>query len=135
MENTIRLKNIWWAAPVAGLAAALANAVLFFIFEAMGAIPPDIIVPNAGQPITVVPVMMASFMPAIFAGILLALLAAFTAKPVKIFLVITTVVLILSFYTPFTIPEAIMPMILALNLMHIVAAVVIAWLLIRLSRR
>lgn len=135
MENTIRLKSLWWATPVAGLAAAAANAVLFFIFEALGAIPADIIVPNAGQPITVVPVMMASFMPAIVAGILLALLAAFTAKPVKIFLIITTVVLILSFYTPFSIPEVIMPMILALNLMHIVAAVVIAWLLIRLSRR
>lgn len=134
MEKTIHLKKIWWAAPVAGLAAAVANAIVFFIFEALGAIPPDIIVPNADQPITVIPVMMASFMPAIIAGILLALLAAFTSKPVKIFLIITVVALVLSFYTPFTIPEVIMPMILALNLMHVVAAVVIAWLLIRLTR-
>lgn len=135
MTKEIKIKRIWWAALLAGLASAVANAVLYFIFEALDAIPPDIIVPDAGQPITVIPVMFASFIPAIPAGILLALLAAFASKPVKIFLAIAAVVTVLSFYTPFTIPEVIMPMVLALNLMHIVAAVVIAWLLVKLSRQ
>lgn len=135
MTKEIKIKRVWWAALLAGLASAAANAVLYFVFEALGAIPPDIIVPDAGQPITVIPVMFASFIPAIPAGIILALLAAFASKPVKIFLVITVVFTVLSFYTPFTIPEVVMPMILALNLMHIVAAVLIAWLLVKLSRQ
>lgn len=120
---------------LAGVAAAAANALVFLIAQAAGAIPPDIIVPEANEPITVVPVMMVSFMPAIVAGIVLAILAALTPHPVKIFLIIATIMLILSFYTPFTIPGAIMPMIVVLNLMHIIAAVVISWVLIRFSRK
>jgi hypothetical protein len=120
---------------LAGVAAAAANALVFLIAQAAGAIPSDIIVPEANEPITVVPVMMVSFMPAIVAGIVLAILAALTPQPVKIFLIIATIMLILSFYTPFTIPGAIMPMIVVLNLMHIIAAVVISWVLIRFSRK
>jgi hypothetical protein len=135
MEKAVILGRIWWAALLAGVAAAAANALVFLIAQAAGAIPPDIIVPEANEPITVVPVMMVSFMPAIVAGIVLAILAALTPQPVKIFLIIATIMLILSFYTPFTIPGAIMPMIVVLNLMHIIAAVVISWVLIRFSRK
>lgn len=135
MEKAVILGRIWWAALLAGVAAAAANALVFLIAQAAGAIPPDIIVPEANEPITVVPVMMVSFMPAIVAGIVLAILAALTPHPVKIFLIIATIMLILSFYTPFTIPGAIMPMIVVLNLMHIIAAVVISWVLIRFSRK
>ncbi len=129
------LKKILWAAPVAGIAAAIANVVVFYVAQALGAVPNDIAVSNANQPITVGPVILASFVPAIAAGVLLAILAVLTVKAVKVFIMLSTMFLVLSFYMPLTIPEAFGGMILALNLMHLVAAVVIVGLLIRLTRK
>lgn len=135
MTRPIHLKKIVWAAPVAGVAAAIANALVYFIAHAMGAIPDEGVIPTADQPITVVPVLIASFFPAIFAGALLAILALVTEKAIKVFIFISTLLLVLSFYMPFTIPEAFGSMILVLNLMHVVAAVVIVGLLIKLTRK
>ncbi|MFP4090007.1 MAG: DUF6069 family protein [Cyclobacteriaceae bacterium] len=133
MQEQISIKRLLWASPLAGVAAALVNAIVFYIASAAGAIPPDIIVPNANEAITVVPVMMASFMAAIAAGIILAILAVLTRRPAKYFIAIAVIMLVLSFYTPLTIPEAIIPMILVLNMMHVVAAAVIVWILLRLG--
>lgn len=135
MTRPIHLKKILWAAPVAGVAAAIANALIYFIAHAMGAIPDEGVIPTADQPITVVPVLIASFFPAIIAGALLAILALVTEKAIKVFIFISTLLLVLSFYMPFTIPEAFGSMILVLNLMHVVAAVVIVGLLIKLTRK
>lgn len=135
MTRPIHLKKIVWAAPVAGVAAAIANALVYFIAHAMGAIPDEGVIPTADQPITVVPVLIASFFPAIIAGALLAILALITEKAIKVFIFISTLLLVLSFYMPFTIPEAFGSMILVLNLMHVVAAVVIVGLLIKLTRK
>jgi hypothetical protein len=79
--------------------------------------------------------MVASFIPAIPAGIILAILTALTSRPVRYFIVISVILLVLSFYTPFTIPDVIMPMIVALNLMHVTAAAAIVAVLIKLGRQ
>lgn len=135
MTRPIHIKKLIWAAPVAGIAAAIANALVYYVAHAIGAVPDNGIIPNADQPITVVPVLIASFFPAIVAGILLAVLSLITEKAIKVFIFISTFLLVLSFYMPFTIPEAFGSMILVLNLMHIVAAVVIVGLLIKLTRK
>lgn len=135
MTRPIYIKKLLWAAPIAGIAAAIANALVYYIAYAMGAIPDDVIIPNADQPITVVPILTASFFPAIIAGVLLAVLALITEKAIKVFIFMSTFLLVLSFYMPFTIPEAFGSMILILNLMHIVAAAVIVGLLIKFTRR
>jgi hypothetical protein len=135
MQSKIKLKRLLWASPLAGIAAALVNALVYLLAREAGAIPPDIIVPNAQEPITIVPVMVASFIPAIPAGIILAILTALTSRPVRYFIVISVILLVLSFYTPFTIPDVIMPMIVALNLMHVTAAAAIVAVLIKLGRQ
>jgi len=125
----IALGRLWWASLLAGIAAIVANVVVYFIASAAGAIPQSVLIPGMNQPITVVLVILNSFVPAILAAVLLALLNRFTRRPVRIFRIIAAVLLVLSFANPLTLPGAPLAMILALDLMHIVAAAIIVGVL------
>ena len=125
----IELGRLWWASLLAGLGAVVANALVYFIVSAAGAIPNTVLVPGMNQPITVVLVIMNSFVPALLAGVFLALLNRFTRRPVRSFRIIAAVLLLISFINPFMIPGAPLTMILALDLMHIVAAAIIVGVL------
>lgn len=125
----IALGRLWWASLLAGIAAIVANVLIYFIASAAGAIPQSVLIPGMNQPITVVLVILNSFVPAILAAVLLALLNRFTRRPVRIFRIIAAVLLVLSFANPLTLPGAPLAMILALDLMHIVAAAIIVGVL------
>jgi hypothetical protein len=125
----ITLRRLWWASLLAGVAAAAVNLVVYFIASAAGAIPQTVLIPGMNQPVTFVPVILNSFVPAILAGVLLALLNRFTRRPVRIFRIVAAVLLVLSFANPLTIPGAPLSMILALDFIHIVAAAVIVGVL------
>src|SRR5262245_12411912 len=128
----IDLGRLWWASLLAGLGATAANVVVYFIAAAAGAIPPTVLVPtmnNPPAPLTVLPVMFNSFVPALVAGVLLALLNRFVRRPVQVFRIVAAVVLLVSFANPLTIPAVPLAMIIALDLMHIVAAAIIVGVL------
>ena len=125
----IALGRLWWASLLAGIGAIVANVLIYFIASAAGAIPQSVLIPGMNQPITVVLVILNSFVPAILAAVLLALLNRFTRRPVRIFRIIAAVLLVLSFANPLTLPGAPLAMILALDLMHIVAAAIIVGVL------
>lgn len=128
--NVLRPANLFWAAPAAGAVAALLNAGVYYAAQAAGAIPSTVFVrPN--EPVTLVPVLISSFLPALVAGLVLFLLIKFTNRPVRIFYTVAVVLTLLSLASPFSIPGAPVSMALALNLMHVVAAVVITVLLVR----
>jgi Family of unknown function (DUF6069) len=115
--------SILKAAPLAGLIAAAVNAVLYFIGDATGLMDKTvgIATPEGVQPITLMPVIMASIVPSIVAGILLALLNRFTANPLRIFGILAAVFLLLSLTGPFTsIPGIPTGMALLLCGMHVV---------------
>jgi hypothetical protein len=133
----VALGRLWWASLLAGLAATVANVVVYLIASAAGAIPQTVLIPTPGgpMPITVVPVILNSFVPAIVAGAFLALLNRFTRRPIRIFRIVSVVLLLLSFANPFTIPGAPIVMIVALNLMHVVAAAIIVGVLTTLPVR
>jgi hypothetical protein len=125
----IDLRRLWWASLLAGLGSVVANVLVYFIVSAAGAIPSTVLIPGMNLPVTVIPVILNSFVPAILAAVLLALLNRFTRRPVRSFRIIAAVLLLISFANPFTIPGAPLTMILALNFMHIVAAAVIVGVL------
>jgi hypothetical protein len=125
----IVLGRLWWSSLLAGLGAAVANVVVYYIVSAAGAIPQTVLIPGMNLPVTVVPVILNSIVPAILAGVLLALLNRFTRRPVRIFRIVAAVLLVLSFANPLTIPGAPLSMILALDFMHIVAATIIVGVL------
>ena len=125
----IILGRLWWASLLAGVGAAAINAVIYVIASAAGAIPATVLVPGLNLPVTVVPVVLNSFVPAILAAIFLALLQRFARRPIRLFRIVAAVLLVLSFANPFTIPGAPIAMILVLDLMHIVAAATIVGVL------
>lgn len=121
-NSVVNARKLLYLAPIAGLAAAILNVILFLVGTSTGTIPADFIIPNAGQPLTIVPVIMASVVPALVAGLVLALLGRFTKKPLTVFNVISIVLLVVSFSSPFTVPGMPVGMIIILELMHVVVA-------------
>ena len=131
MENLkINASSLLKVAPVAALAAAAINAVLYFIGDATSIMDKTVgmPLPDGGvEPITLFPVLMSSFIPTILAAGVLALLNRFTANPLRIFGIITIVLLTLSMVNPFmAFPNIPMSMGIWLDLMHVVVAGV-AW--------
>src|SRR5262245_66087465 len=95
----IDLGRLWWASLLAGLGATVANAVVYFIAAAAGAIPQTVLVPtinNQPAPLTILLVMINSFVPALVAGVLLALLNRFVRRQVRVFRIIAAVVPLVS---------------------------------------
>lgn len=111
--------------------AVVVNVVLFFAASAAGWIPTSVIIPNAGGPLTVVPVAIASAAPLVLATLLFMGLVRFTRRPALIFTVIAVVLTLASVFRPFSIPGVPLSMALVLNAMHVVAAGAITWFLTR----
>ena len=103
----------------AGVAAVI-NALLFYIFHAMGLITDDIFVqPN--QPMTVVSIIMASIVPALIASLVFFLFEKYTQNGFRIFSIVTIILMLLSLAGPFTgIPNVTTKYALSLSLMHFV---------------
>ena len=131
----LKLRSLWWAIPLAAVIAAAFNAFVFTVGDAIGAFPSNVIIPNAGAPLTLPPVIFSSVVGVALGGIVFALLGRFTSRPVWIYRSVGVIVLILSFATPLTIPDAPLVMVGVLELMHVVAGVTALWLLPRLVRR
>jgi hypothetical protein len=105
-----------------GVAASVAlNAVIFFAGKAAGFFPETVIIGGNG-PLSIVPVLISSSMPLLIAAGVFWALARWTKSPKKIFTAIALTLLLVSFASPFSIPEVPAGMIVGLNLMHIVAA-------------
>ncbi len=127
-------RRLLWVAPLAGTGAAVANAQIYLVVSAFGAMPLDVVV-SGGGPVALGPVVFVSFLPALVGALLFALMGRFTRRPVRNFRVAAAVALVLSFVTPFALPGAPVAMILALLSMHVVAAVVITGVLTTLATR
>jgi hypothetical protein len=129
----VAIRRLLWAGPLAAILAAVANAVVYFVAYRLGAMPRDVAVQGSGS-ITLEPVVFASVIGAVGATIVFAIVALLARRrPIRTFSVVAAVVLVLSFYTPFTIPGAPVAMVATLLLMHVVAAVVIVGVLARLA--
>ncbi len=124
------------ATPIAALLGAIANAITYAIAMAADSLPSDVLVdtPGGRQAIGLAAVIFATAIPIILGGVVLTLLAQFTRTPRRIFIVIATVVTLLSLISPPTIPDAPGDMKATLIVMQIVAAVVGVAALLRLSR-
>ena len=125
--------RLLWAGPLAALAAAVANAVVYFVAYGLGAMPQDFVIEGSG-PITLAPVVVSSLIGAVGAVLVFVIVALLAQRPIRTFRIVAAVVLVLSFATPLTIPGAPLSMVLALEFMHVVAAVVIVGILTTLVR-
>lgn len=109
---------------VAGLSAAglatVINSILFFAFHAMGILVDTIFIqPN--QPLTVVPIIISSVVPTLIASVVFFLIEKYTQKGFKIFSIVSTILVVVSFVNPFVgIPNVTTAYAIALNVMHVV---------------
>ena len=126
---------LWKCALLAMGVSAAINAVLYLLGAALGAFPREVVVPNAGGPMTLMPVVTASVVGVLGGTAVFALLRRFVVRPVRVFVLVAVVVLFLSFVTPFTIPGAPPAMIAVLEAMHVVVAAVTVWALAKAAPR
>lgn len=118
----VAYRRLLWVTPAAAAIAALLNSIVYFAADSLGAFPADVLIPNRNMPMTLLPIVMFSIFPTIGAAIAFALLGRFTKKPVRNFLILSTVVFVAFIITPFTIPDAPVLMNIALQITHIVVA-------------
>ena len=132
-DEHVAFKRLLWATPLAAVAAAVGNAVVYFVASALGAMPQDFVVQGSG-PITLAPVVLSSLIGAAGAAVIFAVVVLLSRRPIWTFRIVAVVALVLSFVTPLTIPGAPLSLILTLELMHVVTAVIITGVLTTLAR-
>jgi len=132
-SNHVRL-GFWPTALVAGIAAALVNLLVYFVVTSVFGYSLEIATPGGpAMPLTPLPIIITSFIPAIGAAVLLALLNRFVSRPFPIFLVVAVIFFLLSLGGPLSLPIAATNKAI-LILMHTLAALVIVGSLRRFSR-
>jgi len=132
--------RLMWVVPLAIIASTLANIVFFFILtnwlgESLlmkNQFPPPVLVSMG-----VGDVILFSVIFSLGAGIVYAIISHLSDRPERPFIIISTVVLLLSFLLPLKIPTPPIAMSAKLSLaaMHIIGAVVVVGLLIGLERK
>lgn len=117
----LSLKEILLAGAIAAGASVVVNALLFFVFQAAGILV-DTIYIQPGQALTVVPVVLSSIVPTLVGAFVFFLFERFTNNGFRIFSIISVVLTIASFLSPFYIPEVTTGFALVLCAMHVVVA-------------
>ena len=124
-------------ALLAALAAALANALVYFAASGLGIISQGVLLPSpmGFSPLTVGLVVITSVIGALGAAIVFAIIGLLARRPVRLFRIVAAVVLALSLVPPVTVPGVPVAMRLSLAVMHVVAWVVSVGLLTALARQ
>ena len=127
MQSKLTFLQSIQAGLLAGVVSAVINAVLFFVFHAVGVLHDGVYVqPN--QPLTVMPVIMASLVPSIIGSIVFFLIERFTNNGYRIFSILAITLAVLSLFSTFTVPVNVtLGYSLVLCVMHLVVAFVLVY--------
>jgi hypothetical protein len=128
---TFAPRKLWWAGPLAAVAAAAACAGLFIAAQAAGLITDAVILdsPTGPMPMNVGAPIMFSVVGVLVGALLLALLIRFSSRPLRTYRIVGVAFLVLYAFFPLTIPGAPLVYILTLELLHLVAgALALIWL-------
>lgn len=132
----LSLKRALLVGFLGGALAAVGNLIVYAVAEWL--LQMNLVVPTGpdGSLIPLSPgnVAITSFIPGMSAGLLLWLIGRWTAQPFQVFLGIAVSFLLFSFTAPLglaTIPD---PVRVVLSIMHIVAALLITWVIARYAR-
>ena len=125
------------AGLLAAVAAAVANALIYFAASGLGFITQGFVIRmmSGEMPFTVGLVAITSVVGAVGAAVAFGVIGLFAQRPVRLFRIVAVVALALSFAMPLTIPGAPVAMVLSLEVMHVVACTVIVGLLTTLARK
>jgi hypothetical protein len=127
--SSITLKSSLIKGLMAGLAAAIMNSALFYAFKNLGAIN-DTVQIMPGEPLGVHNAIISSIISSLIASIVYFVIAIFARDAFRIFQRTAWIMLLLSFFSPFIfIPEVPVGYAISLNIMHIVVAAAIIYIM------
>lgn len=118
MNNKLSLGQSMKAGLLTAGAAALTNVILFFIFKSAG-IFNDTILLDGKSPLSVVPVLISSIVPTLIASLVFFLFEKFSSKGYRNFSILSVVLVVLSLFSPFSIPNVTTGFALGLDVMHL----------------
>jgi len=126
---SITLKSSLIKGLMAGFAAAIMNSALFYAFKNLGAIN-DTVQIMPGEPLGVHNAIISSIVSSLMASIVYFVIALFARDAFRIFQRIAWIMLVLSFFSPFLfIPEVPVGYAISLNIMHIVVAAAVIYIM------
>jgi uncharacterized protein len=123
LNNSVSVNRLLWAAPAAGAVAAVGNMAVWAVARGLS-VPLDIPMgpqPDALTALGAGPIIAVSFIPALLAGVLLAVLGRFFTNPLRVFQILAGAGLLLSLIGPLVLPVAGATKVVLLT-MHMVAA-------------
>lgn len=128
--------NPLWQVTLLAIVLALATSTVISVLAvAHGIVPSLCFVPGGGAQMPLEPVMLVSAAGAL-AGIgVYAWLRRRVQRPIRTFLVVAAVVLLVSFAAPFLLPALTAGQILVLEIMHLIVAVITVGVLVNSARR
>jgi Family of unknown function (DUF6069) len=129
--------QLWRAAGLAGSIAAIVNLIIFGLSMLIQAVPVVPLTPGNFSALSVVPLLLASFVPAIGATVALLVLRRFNRQPERTLSIVAVVIVLLSFFMPIQLlvtradPRITLLSTLILLLMHVATAWIIVAGLVR----
>jgi hypothetical protein len=133
MKSKMKFNDALKSGLLAGIASILINVILFFVFKALGFFTDDILV--NGTPLTVLPIIMASFVPALIGSMVFFLLNKYLNVSFNTFAIISLVLLTLSMINPFAmIPNVTIAFAVGLDILHIPVALFLLYFLQKASK-
>jgi hypothetical protein len=132
------LRRIAAAAPVAGALAALANGLVYHLARERWQVSFELPINGPGtlaEPLSLVSVLVTSFLPALLAAGLFVLIGFFLPRPRTIFALCGALVAVFSLGVPLVLPEVDLRTRCGLVSLHLVAAAVIVSALLLASKQ
>ncbi len=134
MKTNVTFPQIMKATLLAISTSIGINALLFLVFHSTGVIDDSIFV-QPEQPLTLLPVVLASTFPTFIGALIFFLFAKFSKKGLLWFSILSLVLVVLSLASPFTnIPNVTFGYACVLDIMHIVVAGSLLFFLNRLVK-
>ena len=123
----VQFAKLLYIAPLAAIASAVVNSILFYLFIQQGWIDQNILVHR--ERLEVSHIIMASVAPSLLAGVVFAIIGKFFQSPFQVFAYVTIPLLLFTFINPFAgIIGITLSMGIALNVMHITVALFVLYL-------
>jgi len=137
-RGALPLTRILIGTVAAIVVATLVNIVVFYIGDAAGTFADDFRFTAPGGSETTMGVgnvILSTTLYLAIGGIVFAIINRLSSRPVRIFIGVAVAAVILSFFQPFTLEDAPGDMIAFLLLMHLLAAIVGVWVMVKVALR
>ncbi len=125
--GTARTWRLRTATAAAIVLADVANSAAYLAGASAGLFPQDVLIPGLGSPVTIARVLVSTTVGVGLGAVGFALLRRFSRRPYRTFRIVAVVLLLASYSQPGMVLHAPIRMVLALNVLHTIAAAVVLW--------